>query len=512
MPSTEWPTEWPEHLDELRTRLGELDDLGHAAHLLGWDQQTYMPPGGAPARGHVMATVERLHHDRLTEPALGALLDVLGPWAAGRPADVEAAALVRVAARDHRRARRVPTDLAAEIARTGSEAAQVWVDARRRSDYAFFQPHLERNVELRRRVADCFADEVEHPYDALLDVYEPEMTTARVREVFADLRAGLVPLIDQIAAAPRPPELPGPFAVRAQQELALEIVRTFGYDDEAWRLDRSEHPFCQSLAPSDIRVTSRFAQADLTGIFAVMHEVGHGLYEHGVDPGLARTTVGTGVSLGMHESQSRLWENFVGRSLPFWRRWHPRLRELIGDAALGGLDTDDFFRAINAVQPGPIRVDADEVTYSLHVILRFELELALVEGSLAVAELPEAWNAGMRDMLGVEVPDDARGVLQDIHWAYGELGYFPTYAIGNVVAAQLWAAARADIPDLDERLEAGEPAALREWLRERVHRYGRTLPPGELLRRATGSALDPEPLLRHLRAKYGALYGLDPAP
>jgi carboxypeptidase Taq len=508
MPSTEWPTQWPEHLDALRTRLGELDDLGHAAHLLGWDQQTYMPPGGAPARGHVMATVERLHHDRLTEPALGALLDELGPWAAERPADDEAAALVRVVARDHRRARRVPTDLAADIARTGSEAAQVWVDARRRSDFALFQPHLERNVELRRRVADCFADEVEHPYDALLDVYEPEMTTARVREVFADLRAGLVPLIDQIAAAPRPPELPGPFAVRAQQELALEIVRTFGYDDEAWRLDRSEHPFCQSLAPSDIRVTSRFAQADLTGIFAVMHEVGHGLYEHGVDPGLARTTVGTGVSLGMHESQSRLWENFVGRSLPFWRRWHPRLRELIGDAALGGLETDDFFRAINAVQPGPIRVDADEVTYSLHVILRFELELALVEGSLAVAELPEAWNAGMRDMLGVEVPDDARGVLQDIHWAYGELGYFPTYAIGNVVAAQLWAAARADIPDIDDRLEAGEPAALREWLRERVHRFGRTVDPADVLEQATGSRLDPAPLLDHLEAKLGALYGL----
>jgi carboxypeptidase Taq len=257
-------------------------------------------------------------------------------------------------------------------------------------------------------------------------------------------------------------------------------------------------------------VTSRFTQADLTGIFAVMHEVGHGLYEHGVDPGLARTTVGTGVSLGIHESQSRLWENFVGRSLPFWRRWHPRLRELIGDAALGGLDTDDFYRAINAVRPGPIRVDADEVTYSLHVILRFELELRLVDGTLAVADLPEAWNAGMRELLGVEVPDDARGVLQDIHWAYGELGYFPTYAVGNVVAAQLWAAVRTDIPDLEERLEAGEPAALRKWLRERVHRHGRTLPPAEVLRRATGSALDPQPLLRHLRAKYGALYGLDP--
>jgi carboxypeptidase Taq len=312
-----------------------------------------------------------------------------------------------------------------------------------------------------------------------------------------------------VAQGPEAPELPGPFAVDGQRRLALEIARSLGFNEDAWRLDLAEHPFCEALGAGDIRVTTRFSQDALNGLFAVMHEVGHGLYEHGVDPRLARTTAGTGVSLGVHESQSRLWENLVGRSLAFWRRWYPRLVEIVGDAALGGLDVDRFHAAVNAVRPGLIRIAADEATYSLHIILRFQLEVRLIEGSLAVADLPDAWNAGMRELLGVEVPDDAHGVLQDIHWAYGEIGYFPTYALGNVIGAQLWQAVLRDVPDLDEHVEAGETAPLREWLQDRVHRFGRTLMPDKLLLRATGSALDPGPFLDYLWDKYGALYGFE---
>jgi carboxypeptidase Taq len=488
--------ELPDASAQLRARLAELSDLGGIAGLMGWDQQTMMPPGGAGPRGAAMETLERIAHERATAPELGALLDTVD---GGDP-------LVRMARRDHDRARRVPVELAAEIARAGADAIGVWIQAREESDFAAFRPALERNLELRRRYAECFP-EVDHPYDALLDRFEPDMTTAQVRDVFARLRAGLVPLTEAIAAAPAPPLLQGPFDVGEQRELALQIVRAFGFDDAEWRLDRAVHPFACAISPTDIRVTGRFDEDSLSGVFAVMHEVGHGLYEHGVDPALARTTLGSGASLGMHESQSRLWENLVGRSEPFWRHWLPRARERF-PAALGGVSLEDFLRAVNVVRPTLIRVEADEATYSLHVILRFELEVALMEGTLSVAELPEAWNAKMKELLGIDVPDDARGVLQDIHWAHGELGYFPTYALGNIVAAQLWRAARTDLPALDDQLAAGDHAPLREWLREHVHRHGRLLTPSELLHRATGAELDPQPLLDHLDAKYRALYRL----
>ena len=487
---------------ELLARLGELSDLGANAALLGWDQQTMMPAGGAEARGQLMATLARLRHERETDPVLGELLE------AAEPADDRERAIVRVARRDHDRARRVPRELAAEMELAGARAQGPWLEARERSDFSRFAPFLEENLRLRRELAACFP-EADHPYDALMDAFEPGLTTARVREVFDALRAGLVPLVREIAGAQRAPVLPGPFSVRAQTELALEVARSFGFDDASWRLDLAVHPFAQSLNPRDIRVTARYDTRDLQGLFAVMHEVGHGLYEHQVGEHLARTTLDGGVSLGIHESQSRLWENWVGRSEAFWRHWSPRARELFGAASLGELDDRDLLRAINVVEPTLIRVDADEVTYTLHVILRFELELALVEGTLAVADLPAAWNAKTRDLLGITVPDDAHGVLQDIHWAWGEFGYFPTYAIGNVIAAQLWRAACEALPTLEEDMAAGDLSRLRSWLGEHVHRHGRTLEPAELLERATGRQLDPGPVLEHLWAKYGDLYGLD---
>lgn len=482
-------------MEALRARLAELDDLGRAAGLLGWDQQTMMPSGGGPARGEALATLERIAHERATDGALG---DLLARLDGDDP-------LVRVARRDYDRARRVPTELAGEIALAGSEAQPAWLEARERNDFSIFAPFLERNVELRRRYADCFP-ESEHPYDALLDRFEPDATAAEVRDIFARLRGGLVPLIEAIAAAPPPSELARPFDVEAQRTLALELARAIGYADDTWRIDDAVHPFMSSVARTDIRVTTRFADDSLSGLFATMHEVGHGLYERSTDPALDRTTLGTGASMGIHESQSRLWENCVGRSLTWWTHWYPRAQQLF-PAALGDVALEDFHRAINIVRPSVIRVEADEATYSLHVILRFELELALIEGTLAVTDLPEAWNANMKELLGVDVPDDRRGVLQDIHWAFGELGYFPTYALGNVIAAQLWNAARAALPDLDDHFAAGDCAPLRDWLREHVHRHGRALMPAEIVERATGGPLDPQPFLDYLETKYSALYG-----
>ncbi len=484
---------------EITARLGELTDLQAAGALLGWDQQTMMPPAGGEARGNVMATLTTIGHERQTAPELGQLLETEVP-----EGEVEQA-IVRVARRDFDKASRVPVELAAEMELAGARAQEPWIQARATNDFARFQPFLEKNLELRRRYADCF-DGYDHPYDALLDDFEPGLTTGAVRATFAQLRAGLVPLVAEIAAAEPAPALPGPLTVAEQQEFAVEVGRAMGFAEDAWRLDLAVHPFASSLGPQDIRVTARYVEDDLQGLFAVMHEIGHGLYEHQVDPALARTTLGTGVSLGIHESQSRLWENLVGRSEPFWRHWGPRLRAI--SKAPGDLSDRDLLRAINVVEPSLIRVDADEVTYSLHVILRFELEVAMVSGELAVKDLPEAWNAGMQDLLGIEVPDDSRGCLQDIHWSYGEMGYFPTYAIGNIVAAQLWDAMGAAIPDRADQVAAGEYGAIREWLREHVHRHGRTVQPMDLLQRATGSGLDPAPLLAQLRAKYGDLYAL----
>jgi carboxypeptidase Taq len=483
---------------ELLERLGELADLRHASLVLTWDQQVMMPPAGGSARGPVMGTLETLAHERLIAPELGALLEA--------ERDGDDPQLVRAVRRNHDIARRVPSELATEMAVAGSHGFEVWLRAREANDFTVFEPALRRNIDLARRYASCFP-EAEHPYDTLLDRYEPDATAAQVSALFMRLRGGLVPLLAEVAQQPAPPRLEGDFAIAAQREVSLEIVRTIGFEDSAWRVDDAVHPFAASPAQTDVRITSRFNDQGLLGIFALIHECGHGLYERNIDPALARTTLGTGVSLGVHESQSRLWENLVGRSEPFWSFWLPKLRERMPQT-LGDVQLPDFLRAINTVSPGLIRVEADELTYCLHVILRYELELALIEGTLDPSDLPQAWASKMRELLGVEVPDDLRGVLQDIHWSEGIIGYFPTYAIGNVLAAQLWEALRADLPGLDDDLRAGDPSALREWLREKIHRHGSRLTPAELIEQAVGGPLDPGPMLTHLETKYRALYGL----
>jgi len=491
---------------ELRERLAEIADLNAAGGLLGWDQQTMMPERAAPQRAEQLGTLGKLLHERFTDDAVGRLLEAVRP----EPDSVDAA-LVRVTRRDWEKARRVPSELAAELARAGALGHAAWVEARERSDFAAFLPALRRNVELKLRYVECF-DGFDDPYDVLLDDYEEGMTSAEVDALFTELRAGLVPLIAAVAEradAVDDAPLHGEFPIERQRELVGRVLRRLGWRADGWRLDEAAHPFALGFGPGDVRLTTRYEPSYVgTALYGAIHEFGHGLYESQVDEALARTPLGEAVSLGVHESQSRLWENVVGRGRPFAGWLHGQLREVFPER-FGAVSEEDWFRAINKVQPSLIRVEADEATYGLHIILRFELERAMIAGAVALEDLPEAWNARVRQYLGVEVPDDAHGVLQDVHWSGGDIGYFATYALGNLISAQLWERARVDLPGLDDALAAGDGSSLRAWLGEHVHRYGRTLPPRELVRRATGSAIRVEPFLAYLNAKLGPIYGLD---
>ena len=496
-------------LTELRERLAEIADLNAAGGLLGWDQQTMMPERAAPQRAEQLGTLGKILHERFTDDAIGRLLDAAA--AGGLEAGSTDAALVRVTRRDWEKARRVPSELAAELARAGALGHAAWVDARERSDFAAFLPALRRNVELKLRYVECF-DGYDDPYDVLLDDYEEGMTSAEVNVLFGELRAGLVPLIaaiaeraDAVDASP----LHGDFPVEGQRELVGRVLRRLGWSAYGWRLDEAAHPFATSFGPGDVRLTTRYDPAYVgMALYGGIHEFGHGLYESQVDPALARTPLGEGVSLGVHESQSRLWENIVGRGRPFAGWLHGQLAEVF-PAQFGPVSADAFHRAVNKVQPSLIRVEADEATYGLHIILRFELERAMIAGSVALEDLPEAWNARMREYLGVAVPSDAEGVLQDVHWSGGDIGYFATYALGNLIGAQLWERARGDLPDLDAQLAAGDGSSLREWLGSHVHRFGRTFPPRELVERVVGGPIAVQPFLDYLNAKLRPIYGLD---
>jgi carboxypeptidase Taq len=495
--------------EELRNRLAEISDLAYAGAILGWDQQTMMPARGAAVRAEQMATLGRVTHEKFTSPEIGRLLDDLRAFEEEQPHDSFEASLVRVVRQDWTKACKVPTELRAEMARAASLARPVWVEARATNDFASFLPSLKRNLELRRRYIECFDGDFDEPYDAALDDYEPGMKSVEVRSLFAYLKEHQAPIVKEVADAeplPTPPERA--FPLELQKTFELEVLRRFGYDESAWRLDPTVHPFATGGGTQDVRLTTRYFGDNLDGLFATMHECGHGLYEHQVDPSLERTPLCRGVSLGVHESQSRMWENLVGRSLPFWRFFFPRLQELFPDA-LAGYDATAWYREVNRVQPSLIRVEADEATYNLHIILRFELEQEMLAESFPLEQLPEEWNRRMWEYLGIEVPDDTRGVLQDTHWATGSLGYFPTYALGNLISAQLWERVLGDLPELYADFERGEFGALREWLRENLHRHGRKFTPAETLERAAGAAaIDPEPYVRYLRRKVGEIYGL----
>ncbi|MFL6010741.1 MAG: carboxypeptidase M32, partial [Gaiellaceae bacterium] len=373
---------------------------------------------------------------------------------------------------------------------------------RRSDDFASFLPALRTNLDLRKRYVELFVDDFDEPYDVLLDDYERGFTTAETESVLERLKRELVPLLEAAREA-EGEELEGPFPVEGQRAFARELLDRLGFESRSWRLDHSEHPFTASLALADIRLTSHFKETHLGGVFAAIHEFGHGLYERQISPSLARPLLAGGASAALHESQSRMWENLVGRSRPFWQLFYPRAQAAFPEQ-LRNIELDAFIAGINRVKPSLIRIKADEVTYGMHIILRFELEQDLVDGRVAVGDLPEVWNERMHEYLGVDVPNDAQGVLQDTHWASGHIGYFSTYLLGTVMSVQLWEKILEDVPDLEDQIERGEFAALREWLGEHVHRHGRKYAPQELLRRATGSTIDPKPYLAYLRSKYGA--------
>jgi carboxypeptidase Taq len=482
-------------LERLREHVAPLTDLGRVIQLLSFDQDTAMPPAGNASRGRQTATLSGLVHEGLTSPVLAELLEEIE--VAGEELGGDDAALVRVVRRDAEKARRVPNELVQAMAVASSDGQEAWAAAREADDFAAFLPFLERNLALAREYAACF--DVTEPYDALLDDHEPGMLTGEVREAFAPLR-GELPALVAAAAAHSPGQPTGPFDLDAQRRAVDLLLRRIGFDDESWVLGVSAHPFSATPGRGDNRITTRFAEDSLESLLSCLHEFGHGLYEAQVDPALDRTPLGHGVSMAVHESQSRLWEIFVGMGLPFWRGAWPEFCEAFGGAPQG-MSVEEFVAAINSVAPTLIRVDSDPVSYPLHIVLRFDLELALVAGDLAPADLPAAWRDGMRDLLGVVPPDDRRGVLQDIHWAVGAFGYFPTYALGTVLAAQLWDVAQREVPGLDERIEAGDLGVLRDWLAEKVHRHGCRMTPSELIVSAAGRPLDAGPYLAYARGR-----------
>ncbi len=500
----------PKHLEELHHRIGEVFDLRSSAAVLEWDQQVNMPPGGSQGRASQLSTLSRLAHESFTSDALGQALEGAAGESAGLDPDSDDARLVRKVRRDYDKARRVPAEFVAEFSQVTSLAQDAWVKARPANDYAAFRPHLEKVFSMRRAYAEFFAPYT-HVYDPLLDDFEHGLTMQQVKAIFDELRPRQVALVQAIGERGRAVDnrlLTRDYEVAKQWDFGLEVARAFGYDFERGRQDKSAHPFTTTFGWGDVRITTRLYPNLLSSaIFSTMHETGHALYDQGSPRQLDRTPLLGGASLVIHESQSRLWENLVGRSLPFWKGFYPRLQATFPQQ-LGSVDLPEFHRAINKVEPSLIRVEADEATYNLHVMLRFELELALAEDTLSVADLPAAWNDKMKAYLGLTPPDDSQGVMQDVHWSAGILGYFPTYALGNLAASQLWGKIRADLPDLDRQIEKTSFGDLLGWLRENIHRHGSKFDANELLQRVVGGPLAAGPYLEYLETKYGEIYGL----
>ncbi len=495
---------------ELIRRVREAALLASCAGVLGWDERTYMPRAGAGLRGDQMALLARLGHEKLTDPRIGELLAQVEGSPLVADAASDAGANVREIRRTYDRQTKLPKELVEELARVTTQAQGEWQEARTHNDFPRFRPWLEKIVALKRQEAAAVGYKV-HPYDALLDEYEPGMTAAEVTKLFADLSAALVPLVAAIAASAQKPNreiLHREFPVDRQEVFGQAAAAAIGFDFESGRLDKTTHPFCSGFGPGDCRITTRYNPRFFNeAFFGILHESGHGMYEQGLDPAHYGTPLGSAASLGIHESQSRLWENQVGRSRPFWEHFFPRARQTF-PAALRDVSLDAWYFAVNEVQPSFIRVEADEATYNLHIVLRFELEQALLTGDLAPADVPGAWNERFQQILGLMPPNDVQGSLQDIHWSFGGLGYFPTYTLGNLYAAQLMDTARRDLPGLEDDFRRGEFGRLKSWLSDNVYRQGQRYRPQELCRRVTGRPLDYRPFLTYLREKYEPLYRL----
>lgn len=500
--------------DQLCAELRDASTLRSVSSLLGWDQETYMPHAAGPSRAEQLSLMAAIMHERLTSPRIGELLATCEADA-GLKSDPAAAANLREIRRDYNKATKLPGDLVRELARVGSLSQDAWKDARAKSDFNAFKPWLEQMVSLARRKAECLRTSAHNElYDALLDEFEPGATASEIAAVFGPLRTRLSDLVKHVTGkGKRPDDAPLHIKVpeSAQHAFGLEVIAALGFDLNAGRLDTTTHPFCSGLSAGDTRLTTRYRDEKFTdALYGTMHECGHGLYEQGLpkdDPARRGTPLADDISLGIHESQSRMWENFVGRSREFWAWALPIAKKHFG-SAIASYDVDALFKATNITEPSFIRVEADEGTYNLHVMVRFELERAMFSGDLNVAQLPSAWNAAYKDYLGVDVPDDRRGCLQDVHWSFGLMGYFPTYTLGNLYAAQFWETINEAIPNLSDQIARGQFTDLLTWLRQNIHRHGRMYRAGELCEKITGKPLSADPLLRHLEGKLKPVYGL----
>ncbi len=498
-----------EKLEQLKELLGEVSDIGRAAAVLGWDQQVNMPPGGAAARGQQLATLGKIAQEKFISDEVGRLIEDLKVEFAGADPASDEAAMVRVAARNYDKARRVPPEFVAEQAVVSSKAFEAWVEARGKSDFSIFQPHLEKVVELVKKYVSFFPP-ADHPYDTLLDDYEPGMKTSEVKAIFDALRPKQVELIKAIASAKQVKDdfLHKKYNEKKIMDFGVDVITKYGYDWKRGRQDKAPHPFETTFSIGDVRITTRFeADNPPASLFSTMHESGHAMYEQGINPAYERTPLMGGTSLAVHESQSRMWENLVGRSLPFWEHFYPAFKKAF-PSQLDGVGVKAFYKAINKVEPSLIRVNADEATYNLHIMLRLELEIAMVEGKIAIKDLPEIWNTKMQEYLGITPPTDAKGVLQDIHWSGGMIGYFSTYALGNLISAQLWEKINKDIKNLDDHIRKGDFNQLLGWLRTNIHQHGHKYDPQVLVENVTGSKITPEPYIRYLTEKYSKIYGL----
>ncbi len=508
-------------LEQLTTKLRKIHHLRDAASLLSWDQETYMPPGGGRIRAEQLATLQTLAHDQFVssemETLLGQLVDletgtVLSEETSQSPTSTQA--LLRETWKDFSRAKKLPSEFVNELERECSLAQQVWVEARKTNDFQFFLPKLQKLVGLKLREAD-YLGYTDSPYNALLDTFEPGSTVTQLRPLFSTLRSSLIHLLDQVRQSPVQPNtnlLTQSYDSDKQMAFGRLVLEHMGYDFQRGRLDLSAHPFTTSFHPTDVRVTTRVFEQDLPScLFSCIHEGGHGLYDQGLPPKHYGTPLGESISLGIHESQSRLWENAVGRSRPFWDYFFPKLQDIFPNQ-LNTTEIDEFFLAINHVSPSLIRVEADELTYNLHIMVRFEIELDVIEERVQVDELPELWNAKMQEYLGVVPSSDSDGVLQDVHWSFGAFGYFPTYTLGNLYAAMLFDQATQDIPTLHQDIGQGNLLPLKKWLNEHIHRWGRQYTGQELIKKVTGQDLTPAPFIQSLEKKMGDLYHFQTKP
>lgn len=486
------------NIEKLHQLSTEITDLNNIMALLQWDQEVMMPEQAAVERAAQVATLSRIIHRRLVSPKLGAVLQEAAEMKDLSHADL---ALVRVLSREHEQGCKLPEDFVAAFASLTASALPAWITARQRSDFSIFSGRLEAILQMSRQKTEYLGYD-HHPYDALLDLHEEGLTTAQITGIFKDLQPVLTRMTNNCKELPAPPVTP-PLDLAFQKKLSRLVLEKIGYAFDRGRLDQSAHPFSTSLGHHDRRLTNRYQPDSLEFIFSALHEGGHGLYEQGVAADLARTHLDTGVSLGIHESQSRLWENIIGRSLDFWHHLYPAFQREVPDQ-FGAMAVEEFVRLVNRVVPGMIRVEADEVTYNLHILIRFELEVALLDGTVTVQDLPELWVDKYREYLGVTVDSASNGVLQDIHWAHGALGYFPTYTIGNLAAAQIWHTYCLADPDHRRTLQNGNLGKIRNWLTANIYQHGAVYPPATLLKKVTGEALNSRFLIDYLTAKYPA--------